>query len=58
MKNKNKPRRQKLKKPKITEIQFSKKQSKNTKPTKYPFNPWVYKYFDMTNVDDIDKKRK
>lgn len=57
MKNKNKPRRQKLKKPKITETQFSKKQSKNTKPTKHPFNPWVYKYFDMTNVDDINKKK-
>jgi hypothetical protein len=56
LKNKNKPRRQKLKKPRVMEKEFNKKQNKNTKPTKRPFNPWVYKYFDMTNVDSINKR--
>lgn len=56
MKNKNKPRRQKLKKPRVMEEKSNKKQNKNTKPTKRPFNPWVYKYFDMTNVDNINKR--
>ena len=47
MKNKNRPRREKQRK------------RPGTKRVK-PFNPWVYRYFDMTKAGESedDKRRK
>lgn len=43
MKTKNRPKRMKQK-------------PKPKKPTRHmPFNPWVYKYFDMTKKKEEDK---
>lgn len=44
MKNKNKPKRQ----------QKKRKQEYKKTPRGRKFNPWVYKYFDMTKGDDKD----